>query len=88
MSAHSTKSDAADIGKVVSIVLPQKLVTKLGKRRHQSFPMMKQNPLNRWNHEATEAWIREKKREYGKYKGRFRERDVSVQESSEENDLP
>ena len=87
-SAHSTKSDVEDIGKVVSMVLRQKLLLKVGERKHQSFPTMKQNPLDRWNLEATQAWIREKKREYGKYKGRFRERDTSVEELSEEDDLP
>ena len=87
-SAHSTKSDATDIGKVVSMVLRQKLMIKVGKRKHQCFPTMKQNPLEKWNCEATEALIREKNREYGKYKGRFREREVTVQESSEESDLP
>lgn len=54
-SAHSTKSDATDIGKVVSMVLRQKLMIKVGKRKHQCFPTMKQNPLDKWNREATEA---------------------------------
>ena len=84
-SAHSTRSDAADIGKVVSIVLRQKLLTKLVMRKHHSFPKMKHNPLDRWNRETTKTWIREKIKEYGKYKGRFRDKDVSITELSEED---
>ena len=70
------------------MVLQLKLLIKMGKRKRKCFPTMKWNPLDKWNRETTEAWMREKKRKYGKYKGRFREKEATIQESSEECDLP
>ena len=66
-TAHSAKSDAQDIGKIVSLVLRQKLLVMVGPRKHQFFPNMKLNPLHKWD--------LPKKREYGRYRGRFRERE-------------
>lgn len=88
-SAHSTKSDAQDIGIVASLVLRQKLLIKMGSRKHQSFPNIKLDPLDKWDQKKTETWIEGKKRDYGKYKGRFRERDADVCEqdlSDEDSD--
>lgn len=72
-SAHSSKSDAQDIAKVVSVVLKQKLLVKGDARKHQFFPNMKLNPLDKWDRVKTRSWIKEKKRDYGRFKGRFRE---------------
>lgn len=71
-SAHSTRSDVKDIGKVVSIVLQQKLITKdPAGRAHQCFPCMPLNPLHNWKQKSTTAWIKQKKKEYVKYHGGF-----------------
>ena len=48
-SAHSIKSNAKDIRKVVSLVLRQKLLVKVGERKHQFFPKMSMNPLHNWD---------------------------------------
>ena len=83
-SAHSTKSDLQDIGKVVSLVLQRSLVMQMGSRNHQSFPSLKLDPLAKWDRKKTETWIKEKINEYGKHKGKFREREVTVHEEEEE----
>ena len=72
-STHSTKSNVADIHKVVSVVLQQKLITQAGSRTHQFFSKMPLNPLHSCNWEKTTAWIKEKKKEYLKYNGGLRE---------------
>lgn len=83
-SAHCKKSDTQDIEKVVSLVLRQNLLQKEGSRSHQSFPNIHLNPLHNWDRKKTQTWIREKKGEYGKHKGRFRERDDTVVTEAEE----
>ena len=42
---------------------------------------MELNPLDKWDKEATERWVSAKK-EYGKLKGRFRERFLDALEES------
>lgn len=84
-SAHSTKSDAQDIEKVASLVLRLKLAAQQsGPRNHKSFPTMNINPLDKWDKKTTRTWIEGKKREYGKYKGRFRHRDTDTCDTEEE----
>ena len=48
-SAHSTLPDEADVRKVVSVVLNQKLITNKGLRAHNSFPNIPLNPLHKWD---------------------------------------
>lgn len=71
-SSHSTISDTDDVKKVMATVLKNKLLTPLGKREHRCFPGMKLNPLHKWNVEKTHSWITTKKKEYLKFKGKFR----------------
>lgn len=73
-SSHSTKSDIKDVEKVMATVKKHKLLTKVGPREHRSFPCFALNPLVKWNwnRENTRHWMEEKKREYLKYKGRFK----------------
>ena len=78
-SAHNAKDDSADIQRVVSVVLEQKLLKKqVATRKHQSFPHMHGNPLVNCNWRTTCSWIMKKKTEFGKYKGRFRQREAEV----------
>lgn len=84
-SQHTRKSDAEDIRKVVISVLRRRLLEVVGPRKHQCFPNMESNPLDHWDHTDTIKWIKEKKREYGKYKGRYREREQDDFDSEEES---
>ena len=56
----------------------------VGPRKHQFFPNMKLNPLHKWDLPKTKIWIKEKKREYGRYRGRFREREKDGIDCEEE----
>ena len=80
-SAHSTKSDLIDIRKVISVVLQQKLITPASSRAHRSFPNMPLNPLHKWDRNSTIKWLKEKCKEYIKYKGGFH---TEVEESDED----
>lgn len=71
-SAHSTKSDIQDVKKVMMTVMKHKLLTQVGYREHRTFPGMALNPLAKWDVKKTQLWITEKKKEYMKYKGKFR----------------
>ena len=71
-STHSAKSDTKDIKKVMDVVKKYKLLSPLGNREHHAFPKMALNPLAKWDLGKTNLWIAAKKREYLKYKGRFR----------------
>lgn len=55
-----------------------KLLTQLDHREHRSFPGMNINPLAKWNIEQTKLWIEEKKKEYLKFKGKFRSEVVEA----------
>lgn len=79
-SAHTRKSEMEDIGKVVKTVLQLRLLEIVGQRHHQCFPKIKMNPLDHWKRSDTLKWIEDKKRDYGKYKGRYREREVDAGE--------
>ena len=88
-SAHSTKSDMLDIGKVVSVVLQNNLLKKQDTpRKHHFFPGININPLDKLDREKLKAWIEKKKTEYGMCKGKYRQReaDLCVDESSSESD--
>ena len=76
-SAHSTKSDTQDVKKVMAVVKKHQLLTDLGNREHRNFPDFQLNPLSKWDVEKTKTWIKEKKREYLKYQGKFKA-DVST----------
>lgn len=62
--AHSTRSDAGDIGRVTSAVLKSDLLTMHPGRSHSSFLNMKLNPLFNWNRGTTLTWIEKKKEQY------------------------
>lgn len=90
-SAHSTKSDLLDIGKVVSVVLQHNLLNKQDSpRKHHFFPEINLNPLDKLDREKLKAWIKKKKTEYGMCKGKYRQREadlcVDESESSSESD--
>lgn len=71
-TAHSTKSDSADVNKVVSIVLKNKLLVNMSAREHRSFPGLVSNPLHKWDVKKTLQWVKEKKREHLKHLGKCR----------------
>lgn len=71
-SAHSTKSDIQDVKKVMATVAKHQLLTQLGNREHRTFPGLQLNPLSKWDIEKTKLWIKTKKKDYWKFKGKFR----------------
>ena len=76
-SAHTTKSDTQDVKKVMAIVMKNKLLTSIGSKDHRTFSTLALNPLAKWDVKKTVEWIAAKKKEYLKYKGKFRA-DVDV----------
>ena len=79
-TAHSTKPDIDDVKKVIATVQKHKLLTALGNRDHRSFPEMALDPLSGWDVNDTNLWITKKKKEYLKFKGKFRtQEDVTNQ---------
>ena len=86
-SSHSTKSDNEDVKKVMGTVKKHKLLTQLDHREHRSFPGMSINPLAKWDTERTKLWVKEKKKEYLKYKGKFRSEvtEVADEEITDDN---
>ena len=86
-SAHSTRSNAEDIAKVVSTVLDKKLLIIVPGRKHSSFPRLHLNPLHRWKIEDTREWIENKKKQFSVYKGSGRgEGNESDPEASDDDD--
>ena len=71
-TAHGTRSDKADVSKVIKTVLDNKLLVELGGRQHKCFPDVKPNPLYKWDIVKTDDWIRAKIKEHHKYNGHFR----------------
>ena len=51
-------------GRVVGIVLQNKLLENIGHREHKSFPSMKLNPLCKWDVKKCENWIGAKIKEH------------------------
>lgn len=83
-SAHSTKSDTTDIGKVVSVVLQWSLLTKQATpREHFCFPSISLNPLCKLDRKQVKSWINKKTAEYGTHKGTFDLRAAAVPEDAE-----
>ena len=71
-TAHSTTPDTSDVKKTVAIVREHQLITEVPLRKHKSFPKLHLNPLNTWDVKKTQTWIRGKKKDYFKFKGKFR----------------
>lgn len=71
-TAHSTTPDTNDVKKTVAIVREHQLITEVPLRKHKSFPKLHLNPLNTWDVKKTQTWIRGKKKDYFKFKGKFR----------------
>ena len=67
-SAHSTKDDTSDVGKVVCAVLSNKLLEVIPDRCHTAYKDIKLNPLWKWNKEKAINWITKKQKEYVKAK--------------------
>lgn len=88
-SAHSTRSDAADIKKVVTIVLQRKILQPIDGRQHQAFPRIHFNPLHTWNSEKTKKWIELKKKHYQRCNYKYRTQDIENDsgEESEDNEI-
>ena len=70
--AHSTITDEKDVRIVLDTVLKNKLLDELGSRSHRAFPNMKLNPPFKWDMKKTKEWIKKKKTDFLKYKGKFR----------------
>lgn len=68
-SAHSTRSDAHDLNKVVATVLSKNLLSILPKRKHSLFKSMHLNPLHNWKIEEMKTWIEKKKKVFAVQKG-------------------
>lgn len=49
-SAHSTKEDKTDVGKVVSAVLTNMLLEQIPDRSHSTYANIHLNPLQNWDH--------------------------------------
>lgn len=81
-SAHSTRPDIDDIKQVVSVVLTEKVLTKIDGREHKSFPKIHTNPLHKWDLKKTILWIETKKKAYMKYGNKFRN-DECAEEAGE-----
>lgn len=87
-SDHKTKSEAMDIGKVVSVVLQHDLLKKQkDPRKHQFFPKISLNPLQQLERKNVKTWIEKKKKEYGMCKGKYRQREADLCDESDLSDL-
>jgi hypothetical protein len=60
-SAHSSRSDIADIKKVMKVVKSRKLLQVIGSREHTSIHF---NPLHTWDAEKTKKWIKTHETKY------------------------
>ena len=70
--AHSTRSDVHDVGKVVAVVLTDRLLHSTPGRAHAAYPNMKLNPLHNWDERKTKEWIEKKKKDFLKFTGIMR----------------
>ena len=66
-TAHTRKSDEKDLNMVVDM-LTTKCLEVIQNRHHNSFPIMKLNPLNTFNRTEFNLWVK-KMRQYDKYNG-------------------
>ena len=67
-SAHSTRKDKVDVGKVVVSVLTNKLLQIMPGWKHSTFKNMHLNPLWKWEKQKAIEWIERKKKHFMKYK--------------------
>ena len=85
-SAHSTREDKTDIGKVVTSVLTNKLLQIIPGRKHSTFKNMHLNPLWKWEKQKAIQWIEKKKKDFMKYKSvtdELPEEDIDNDENSD-----
>ena len=67
-SAHSTREDKVDVGKVVASVITNKLLQIMPGRKRSTFKNMHLNPLWKWEKQKAIEWIERKKKDFMKYK--------------------
>ena len=79
-SAHSVRSDANDVKKVVSTVLREKLWDIKKGRKFYKFKTMSSNPLKRLNRDKLTSWMTDKIKQYKVYR-QLQEGDVSDNEA-------
>ena len=73
-SAHTTKSDEADVLSVVNVLLQREVLKIHPGRSHHKFTNMATNPLQSLNHEKLNKWIRTRLktiRNFNRYRGTF-----------------
>ena len=66
-TAHSTKSDAADIAKIIDVVLKEDILNIKPGRSHKKFKTIRLNPLWNLNKEKVLLRIEKRKKEMEKY---------------------
>ena len=59
-SAHSTRGDKIDVGKVVSAVFTNKLLVQINDRSHQTYASIHLIPLQNWDRKKAIEWIKKK----------------------------
>ena len=67
-SAHSTREDKTDVGKVVCAVLTNKLLEQVPDRSHSKYGSIHLNPLHNWDKKKAIEWIKRKQRDYMKFR--------------------
>ena len=80
---HSTRSDAADVMKVMCTVQDQQLLRVVPGRKHYAFPNIPTNPLKTWDITKTQQWIEQKKKDFIKYTGALGAHNTSTTEESD-----
>ena len=59
-TAHSTRSNADDIRRVVSVLQSEKVLAVKAGRKHSRFPQISANPLHRLKRKQLKRWIKQK----------------------------
>ena len=85
-SAHSTRSDIADVKKVMEVLISQKILEPTVDREHKAFPRLHFNPLHNWNKKKTKVWIEAKMKQYQLYRNKYRAQDFETASDEEESD--
>ena len=80
---HSTRSDVADVAKVMCAVQDRKLLQIMPGRKHCAFPNLPTNPLKNWDIKKTQQWIEQKKQDFLKYRGTIGEHNTSTADESD-----
>ena len=65
-TAHTTKSDEADVMSVVKVLQQREVLTIHPGRSHHKFPRMSTNPLQSLNRDKLHLWIRDKVKNHSK----------------------